>query len=147
MFWHFTRLFGVIFIVLALGGAVLLWLKGSPEHAIELLSAFGMAGLVISPALGLVLSALTIPWRCSLAADGISGRSYLGFRRSIRYKDIGISHIENSNGFSLLWITDAASGKQMVMYLDGLELADVYAALVRFAGPKNPLTLVFDPGC
>lgn len=149
-FWpmcaYFAKLLGSIIVPIFLLGSAWTWFEGHPDRAVNLaLVALGAIPVIF--AIGLLLAATTIPWQCRLTATGIEGRSYMGFRRRIRYEDISAHpFIDNSQYVPLLYVTDRTSGKSLVILLGVLDVRGIHEALLRLAGPANPLTQSFDPG-
>jgi hypothetical protein len=139
----FARLFLVTLGVVWLFGAVAIAVGPHPERALEFVGWGGLSVIVASAVLGVVLAVLAIPWQCTLTPKGIVGRSYVGFRRRIAYEDIDFPWVDSSQSFTLLRMSDRVSGKELVMYPYGLDLKEVHAQLVRWAGPDNPLTQAF----
>jgi hypothetical protein len=143
---HFARLLGMTFGFTLLLGTGFILFSSHPERALEFLGWGALSIAVGSLVLGLVLAVLAIPWQCTLTREGISGRSYIGFRRSIPYKNIGAPFIDSSQGFPLLRMSDRVTGKELVMYPIGLDLVEVHKKLLEWAGPDHPLTQAFRPG-
>lgn len=127
-------------------GVIAIFFGRHPEGTLEFIGWGGLAVVGASVVLALVLAVLTIPWQVTLTSEGIVGRSYIGFRRRIAYRDLDTPYIDNSQGFTLLRMSDRVTGKELVMYPIGLDLREVHTQLTRFAGPDNPLTQAFDPG-
>jgi hypothetical protein len=147
VFVMFARLLLIVIGVPLIGFALLQLALHGPSAGMTatgwVLGAFALVG--VSIVFGLLLALLTIPWNVTLTRDQLVGRSYMGFRRRLRYADVGELRIDQSQGFPLLWVNDRTSKNSFVMYFTGLDLDAVHAALSRRAGADHPLTQFFAP--
>lgn len=139
------RLFATIVAVLVLlliGPALL---QGKPFMGVETLLALLAGGVALGLVLGLVLYLILWPWRLRVALAGVSGRSYIGFSRTIAWKDVGMVRPFFVEGIPALLIGSTSSNKEIVAYTLGIDIEAAYRALRRHAGEEHMLTQAFVP--